>query len=1086
MNIRSKLIILFILIKVLPLIALGWVAWEEAKKLGETLAAQASDLVSTADKAVAEVGRSAIADSVSAMDERARNDIERLTTELAWQIAVFLYDRDDDIRLAATLQRDESAYRRFLASHTRQNIEDGHWQLSADGKSWVSTQAGETDRGDTGASVDPGAKDNAKAFHYRPPDRFKSVRKPLYLEMSFVDPSGQETVKVATAPHMSARRGNVADRRNTYVRAETYFAELKKLKPGEIYVSDVIGAYVGSRIIGPYTPDSARQAGIPFRPEESAYAGMENPLGRRFRGLVRWATPVVEGGRIVGYVTLALDHAHLAEFTDHVTPSEKRYAAITDPASGNYAFIWDYLGRSIVHPRHHSIVGYDPRTGEQVEPWLEDRDYTAWQASKLPYREFIADLPTFRDQSQERKPAIDSIRRGHIGLDCRYLNFAPQCSGWHALTRHGGSGSFVILWSGLWKLTTAAAIPYYTGHYGDTPRGFGYVTIGANVDDFHRPANASKQKLDALVADADAQMLQRGEKSQQTIASGLSSTAQKLIVSTLIMISAVIGIAIWLASSITARITAIIAGMGRFEAGEHDFRFASARRDEIGRLQDSFDRMANSIARNLRTLESEVEVRRQTEEQLVTMRDNLERMVDERTAALSAANEKLRSEVSERIEAEGRANFLAGHDTLTGLANRGQFNEHLKASIAQAVRHSEPMALLFFDLDHFKSINDSFGHPVGDKLLQTVARLLGNNIRAGDRAFRLGGDEFAVILPQVGNADGAAAAASNIVNLLARPLLIDNKKIHTAASVGISLVPGETDDPELLLLHTDLAMYQAKSEGGGCYRFFAQELHQRIAEKKKIQADIREGILHDEFVPFYQPRIDAQTGAIHSAEALVRWRHPGRGLLSPDQFIDIAEGNGLLIEIDDYVLRAACTQASLWHAGAGFAGRIAVNVSARQLSEDDFVDKVLSVLRETGLPADKLEIELTESAIMRNIDKSITALRRLRQEKVLIAIDDFGTDYSSLQRLIECPVDVIKIDRFFVSRIGIAKNEAIIAAIIVMAKSIGATLIAEGVENETQLAFLRAHGCQIVQGYHYLPAVDAEHFTAFIDEKASS
>lgn len=219
------------------------------------------------------------------------------------------------------------------------------------------------------------------------------------------------------------------------------------------------------------TPRGRSEAGIPFEPEQSAYAGKENPVGKRFQGIIRWAAPVVKNGKIAGYVTLALDHRHIAEFAEHgVTPSEERYSDIGDPASGNYAFIWDYKGRNIAHPRHHSIVGYDPETGEPVEPWLDKDTYAAWKASGLPFAIFSKDVPVFKNQSLDLKPAVDSIKQGRIGLDCRYLNFAPQCVGWHSLTEHGGSGSFVIFWTGLWKLTTAAAILLHRALWAITTR----------------------------------------------------------------------------------------------------------------------------------------------------------------------------------------------------------------------------------------------------------------------------------------------------------------------------------------------------------------------------------------------------------------------------------------------------------------------------------------------------------------------------------------------------------------------------------------------------------------------------------------
>ena len=640
MSIRGKLIALFVVIKVLPLIALGWVAWVETQNLGRTLADRSSSLISTANKTVTQVGKDAIADSVTALDERARNDIERLTTDIARQLSYFLYDRDADVLLASKTEANEANYRHFIDSRLRQEIDHGHWVLAKDGKSWQPANPASA----TAETVDSGAKDNAKAFHYRTKDHFSVIAmKPLYREMSFIDLDGNELIKVANSGSRPAPRVNVTDRRNTFAKAETYFADLKKLKPGEIYVSDLVGSYIGAKIIGPYTPEAAAKAGIPFEPEQSAYAGKENPLGKRFQGVVRWATPVVKNGSIAGYVTLALDHRHIAEFTEHVTPSDERYSDIGDPASGNYAFIWDYKGRNIAHPRHHSIVGYDPDTGEPVEPWLDKDTYAAWKASGLPFSKFSKDLPVFKNQSLDLKPSVDSIKQGRIGLDCRYLNFAPQCVGWHSLTEYGGSGSFVIFWTGLWKLITAAAIPYYTGHYGQSPRGFGFVTIGANVDEFHRPANESKERLDTLVEAADKEMARLGEMSQEAIRLGLSSTAQKLVASTLIMIVAVMGIAIWLASSITSRIVAIIAGMLRFQTGELDFRFGPTSGDEIGRIKQSFDRMADTICEGIRKMESEIAERRRAEQELAEHRDHLAAMVDSQTLELRHAKEAAES-----------------------------------------------------------------------------------------------------------------------------------------------------------------------------------------------------------------------------------------------------------------------------------------------------------------------------------------------------------------------------------------------------------------------------------------------------------
>ena len=376
-------------------------------------------------------------------------------------------------------------------------------------------------------------------------------------------------------------------------------------------MSDVIGPYTPSRIIGPVTPSKASSLGVPFEPEKEAYAGRENPLGKRFKGIVRWATPVAKNGVVVGYVTLALDHTHIRSFTDNLMPTPTRYTAISDATNGNYAFMWDYLDRSIAHPRHHSIVGIDPQTGEYATPWLEASVYDGWQKSGKPLADYLADFPIFDGQTREKKPAGPVTKAGLLGLDCRYLNFAPQCQGWHDLTQYGGSGSFLILWTGVWKLTTAAAIPYFTGQYANTPRGFGYVTIGANVDDFHRPAQATAKLMDAKVLDFGERVKTQQSGLRELIFRSMGRTSATLTISTLVMLAFVVAVAIWLASVLTRRVTDLSAGLSRIEAGDFGFRFKRTSNDELGKLTDSLNKMADSVETSFKQSE---DARRQAEE----------------------------------------------------------------------------------------------------------------------------------------------------------------------------------------------------------------------------------------------------------------------------------------------------------------------------------------------------------------------------------------------------------------------------------------------------------------------------------------
>ena len=599
-GIRGKLIAIFVLIKVVPLLLLAWFAWYATSQLGQDVSKKAGSMADAMLSTIKSVGKTVTDDSIRALDQRSREAIESLTTDAAKEIATFLYERDADIRQAAALDPSATSFRRFLNERSRTIYQHGPWKLAQDGKSWEPEQVASR----TATVTRPVLPDNAKDFHARPPEYFgESEMRPLFVEMTYIDLNGQEKIKVTTGQLTEKGLKNVVDRRNTFIKAETYFPELKKLKAGEIYVSDVIGAYVPTQIIGPYLPATLEKAGKPFKPEDSAYAGTENPVGKRFRGIVRWAMPVVRNGQINGYVTLALDHDHIRQFSDRLMPTEERYTPIADAIKGNYAFLWDHKSRSISHPRDYFIVGYDPKTGLPATPWMDDELYTEWQKSGQPSHEFLAGIPAFRDQNLKRKPARALVQAGTVGLDCRYLNFSPQCDGWNAVTEHGGSGSFVIYFSGLWKLTTAAAIPYYTGQYGKTPQGFGFVTIGANVDEFHKAATETASQINTLLAQKDASFkTQRGEMLDQ-IQQSLTSTAFGLWASTLLMVAIVIGIAIWMASLLTHRITAMISGIHAFQQGDRTRRLDTRSTDEIGELSRSFNHMADSVEESFKRLE---------------------------------------------------------------------------------------------------------------------------------------------------------------------------------------------------------------------------------------------------------------------------------------------------------------------------------------------------------------------------------------------------------------------------------------------------------------------------------------------------
>ena len=587
---RVKLIIIFLLAKVIPIILLLVIAWHQIVFLGGTLQ------------------NIAVSDSSAALNASAIENIERMTTDTARRVADFLYDRDDDIRYLASIEPSEEAYRRFGETMRGKITNSGIWQLSADGQRWELASATSANFSNTGGGISTNTENNDQdGFRYRKPEAFLLDYQtiPLYDEITFVGLDGQELVKYISPDSpkinypMNTAKRNVSQRENTYVKAETYFDQVSQLTPGEIYVSDVIGAYVESNYIGMYTPDIVATANddprymvdVPYNPAEQAYAGQENPNGQRFEGVIRWAMPVTdENDAIIGYVTVALNHDHIMEFVDHLTPLNERYTQLPSASEGNYAFIWDYKCRSICHPRHHSIVGVNPETGDPEVPWLESSIYAGWlQSGVKNWFDYTSNIPTFDTQTRDKTPAPELTRAGYVGLDGRYLNNAPQCTGWMDLTKDGGSGSFYILWSGLHKLTTAGAIPYYTGQYapsaenGYSRRGFGIVTIGAGLDDFTAPSIITEKRLDLAIADT------------------LSLTIGQLIMVAFVLIVFVVLIAIWLASSLTGNIMYLVRGISRFRAGERQFRFHSKRKDEFGTLADSVDDMANGIVDSVQT-----------------------------------------------------------------------------------------------------------------------------------------------------------------------------------------------------------------------------------------------------------------------------------------------------------------------------------------------------------------------------------------------------------------------------------------------------------------------------------------------------
>jgi diguanylate cyclase (GGDEF)-like protein/PAS domain S-box-containing protein len=418
---------------------------------------------------------------------------------------------------------------------------------------------------------------------------------------------------------------------------------------------------------------------------------------------------------------------------------------------------------------------------------------------------------------------------------------------------------------------------------------------------------------------------------------------------------------------------------------------------------------------------------------------------------------------------------LAHHDSLTGLPNRMLFNDRLVQAISLAVRQNRQLAVLFVDLDHFKEINDSLGHGVGDKLLQSVAKRLLSCVRRTDTVSRLGGDEFVVLLSQVEHGEDAAVSARKILRSLALPHIIDEKSLDISVSVGVSTCPSDGLDAGVLMDKADTAMYDAKEHGRNNYQFFQPDMHARLAERQLIERDLRYALGRNEFLLHYQPKYDLVTRQITGVEALIRWVHPQRGLVAPKQFVPIAEECGLMSPIGRWVLLEACRQARAWSdAGLGIVP-VAVNVSAAEFADKDFISAVRAVLIATGVEPQNLELEMTESALMEDAESTMVTLGALKAMGILLAIDDFGTGYSSFTYLRRFPVDALKLDQSFIQEITEDPvDAAIVSAMIGIGKSVNMRVIAEGVETLEQLKFLQLHGCAEGQGFYLSHPVIAE------------
>lgn len=435
------------------------------------------------------------------------------------------------------------------------------------------------------------------------------------------------------------------------------------------------------------------------------------------------------------------------------------------------------------------------------------------------------------------------------------------------------------------------------------------------------------------------------------------------------------------------------------------------------------------------------------------------------------------TDITSRKRLEENLHQVAHFDALTGLPNRKTLYEKMMSSLARAEQDGTMVALIFFDLDRFKNVNETLGHKIGDELLQLVSKRLTAAVRKEDTISRLGGDEFIILVESIHHASEVSDIAKKILSRVSMPFKIHPQELHVTASLGISIFPEDGEDRTTLMKNADTALYRAIEFGGNNYQFYKQAMNAHSFERLTLENSLHFAVKRNELRVYYQPQVATRTGRIIGMEALVRWEHPEFGLVSPAMFIPLAEENGMIIEIGEWVFRTACQQAKAW-TEAGFPLRVGVNVSARQFHQEDIRERILNVLKETALDPHQLEIEITESLVMSKPDEAIAILNNLRELGIHIAIDDFGTGYSSLSHLKHFPANTLKIDQSFIKDVTLDEDDAAItASMISLAHSLGIKSIAEGVETPEQLAFLHRNECHEIQGFLFsrpLPAADFE------------
>jgi diguanylate cyclase (GGDEF)-like protein len=489
-------------------------------------------------------------------------------------------------------------------------------------------------------------------------------------------------------------------------------------------------------------------------------------------------------------------------------------------------------------------------------------------------------------------------------------------------------------------------------------------------------------------------------------------------------------------------------------------------------------------------LQDEIAERKRAEDALHKAHSELELKVLERTSELSESNRLLEEEMSERQRYEEQISHMAYYDGLTGLPNRALFEECLKQRLLMNERQKAKTAVMFIDVDDFKRVNDTLGHSYGDKLLKKIAERLNSNTRKSDSITRhrendmysrRGGDEFTVMLSVIKEFEDAAVVAGRIIHAMSDPFMLDGREILVTVSIGIAIYPDDGEDVDTILKNADAAMYDAKERGKNNYQYYRHSMNATTLERLNIEGDIKKALERGEFILHYQPQVDTLTRKVVGVEALIRWKHPEKGMVSPLDFIPVAEQTGLIIPISDWVVETACRQNRIWQEEGVADIPVSVNLTSHQFQQKNFIKNLIDLLEKTGLPPQSLHLEITESTLMKNTEMSFVNLYELSHLGLSMIIDDFGTGYSSLSYLKRFPIHAIKIDRSFVKDINTSADDAAIAsAIISMAHTMNIKVVAEGVETEEQLTFLQERGCDEIQGYLFSRPLPADEITTYL------